>query len=144
MSKKRPVVGVGAVIFRGDRVLMVQRANEPGRGNWSIPGGHLEWGERAEDAAVREVREETGISCDIKGLVGHVDGFGPMDEGAVSYHYVLLDFWGEWLSGDAVAADDALQVCWMTINEVEVCKGWPETRRIIREAIELRALVRFT
>jgi 8-oxo-dGTP diphosphatase len=141
MTTKRPVVGVGAVIFRGDRVLMIQRGNEPGKGNWAIPGGHLEWGERAEDAAVREVLEETGVTCRIRGFVAHVDGTGPVVDGEISYHYVLLDFWGEWESGDVVAADDALQACWLTPDEIDDCKGWPETRRIIREAFELRKAI---
>ena len=139
MTQKRPVVGVGAVIFREDKVLMVQRGNEPGRGNWSIPGGHLEWGERAADAAQREVMEETGVDCVIEGLVGHVDGLGPTDKGEAAYHYVLIDFWGEWLSGEPVPADDALQAEWLTMDEIDQRKGWPETHDIIRQAFRLRA-----
>jgi len=139
MTDRSPVVSVGAVIFKGDQVLMVQRGNEPGRGNWSIPGGHLEWGERAVDAARREVAEETGIDCEIRGFVTHVDGMGPMRDGAVTYHYVLLDFWGEWRAGDPVAADDALQARWLTLTEAEAMPGWPETLNVIRKAFAIRA-----
>lgn len=139
MTQKRPVIGVGAVIFKDERVLMVQRGNEPGRGNWSIPGGHLEWGELAHEAARREVIEETGVDCRIEGFVAHVDGLGPMTDAEVSYHYVLLDFWGEWCAGEPVPADDALQAQWLTLGEIDRLKGWPETREIIRMAFECRA-----
>ncbi len=138
MEKRRPVIGVGAVIFRGNQVLMIQRGNEPGRGNWSIPGGHLEWGERAEDAARREVVEETGVICSIEGFVAHVDGMGPPEDGTPAYHYVLLDFWGEWQAGDPEPADDALQACWLSLDDIDKREGWPETRAIIREAFRIR------
>lgn len=117
---------------------MIQRGNPPGTGNWALPGGHLEWGEAAADAARREVAEETGINCRIEGFVEHVDAVGPPEDGAASYHYVLLDFWGEWVDGDVVAGDDARDAAWLTFDEIEARTGWPETRRVIQHAIRLR------
>lgn len=141
MEAKRPLVGVGSVILRGDRVLMIQRGNDPGAGKWALPGGHLEWGEKAEEAARREVAEETGVDCAIRGFVGHVDGLGPVADGEVSYHFLLLHFWGEWRSGQAEARDDARDAAWLTMDEVDRRAGWPETPGIIRRAFRLRAQV---
>lgn len=135
----RPFVGVGAVIFRDDRVLLIQRGKAPRIGQWSLPGGMQETGETVREAAAREVMEETSIEAEIRGLIDVVDSIQHDDEGRVRLHYTLVDVWGEWRAGDPVAGDDAMAAAWRALPEIEGLRLWSETVRIIREAMKLRA-----
>lgn len=130
-----PVPCAGVVCLRGDEVLLVRRGRPPLQGEWSLPGGRIEPGERAIDAALRELREETGIEAEITGLLDVVDGIFP-DAGR---HYVLVDYAARWLSGEPVAADDAAEARFVSLGEVEAMVGWAQTRRVIRLAVEARA-----
>ena len=136
---ERPFVGVGAVIFRGERVLLIQRGKPPRVGQWSLPGGVQEVGETVREAAVREVMEETSIEAEIKGLVDVVDSIQHDEQGRVRLHYTLVDVWGEWRSGEPVAGDDAMGAAWRTLPEIEGLGLWSETLRIIAEALKLRS-----
>ena len=84
-----PQVGVGAIVIEGDNILLVKRANEPGKDKWSVPGGHLKLGESLYEAAVRELREETGIEGEAIGII-NIDEYVEYD-GKIRYHYVLID-----------------------------------------------------
>ncbi len=138
MSEQRPLIGVGAAIFKDGDVLLIQRGKPPGVGRWSVPGGHLEWGEHMVDCAAREVAEETGIACEIMGFTGCYDALGPVADGKVSYHFVLLNYWGQWRSGDPAAADDAMDARWVHVDEMGDYDMWPETRDMVRKAAQLR------
>jgi len=83
--------------------------------------------------------EETGVTCRIGGLIDVVDGINRDRQGTLIYHYTLIDMWGEWQAGEAVAASDAMAACFMPLTDVETLKLWPETRRIIAMAQDLRA-----
>jgi ADP-ribose pyrophosphatase YjhB (NUDIX family) len=107
----RPLVGVGVVVIDDDRILLVQRAGDPGRGLWAVPGGKVRFGESLRDAARREVEEETGLDVDI----GDVVWVGEVVEG--EYHIVLVDFAGSVRSGDLAAGDDADDVRWVSLDE---------------------------
>ncbi len=87
-----PLVGIGAIIIEGDRVVLVKRAHPPIQGHWSIPGGVLEVGEMVREAAVREAREETGLIVEPGELLGVYDRILRDPEQRVQYHYVLIDF----------------------------------------------------
>jgi len=126
-----PIPAVGVVCRRGDTVLLVRRGRPPRQGEWSLPGGRIEPGERAVDAALRELREETGVEAEITGLIDVVDGLFP-DAGR---HYVLIDYAARWLSGEPVAGDDAAEARFVDLDAVEALVDWSETRRIIRMAI---------
>jgi len=89
---KSPLVGVGAVIQRDGKVLLIRRAYAPGKGLWSIPGGLVELGEGIRDAAKREVEEETGITVELGELVDVIDNIVRDEAGKVKFHYVLVDF----------------------------------------------------
>ena len=88
---KRPVVGVGAIILEGDKILLEKRKNMPSKGKWSVPGGLVELGESVENAVVREVKEETGLDVYAPRLVDVVTYVSMGERGAVMYHYVIID-----------------------------------------------------
>jgi 8-oxo-dGTP diphosphatase len=129
-----PVPAVGVVCLRGDSVLLIRRGTPPRQGEWSLPGGRIEPGERAVEAALRELREETGVEAEITCLIDVVDGLFP-DAGR---HYVLIDYAARWLSGEPVAGDDAAEARFVALDEVEALIDWSETRRIIRMAAAAR------
>ena len=125
-----PIPAVGVVCLRGDQVLLVRRGRPPLEGEWSLPGGRIEPGERAVETALRELREETGVEAMITGLVDVVDGIFP----EAGRHYVLIDFAARWLSGEPVAGDDAVEAAFCPLDQVAARVGWDETRRIIAAA----------
>jgi len=108
----RPIVGVGVLIEEDGRYLLVKRAAEPDAGLWSIPGGLIEVGEKAADAAVREALEETGLSVEIMNRVDVVDKIVRDDDGDVRYHFIIIDFLARPLSGEMRPMDDALDAAW--------------------------------
>jgi len=108
----RPIVGVGVLIEVDGRYLLVKRAAEPDAGLWSIPGGLIEVGEKAADAAVREALEETGLSVEIMNRVDVVDKIVRDDDGDVRYHFIIIDFLARPLSREMRPMDDALDAAW--------------------------------
>ncbi|MGZ9100363.1 MAG: NUDIX hydrolase [Brevundimonas sp.] len=129
-----PVPAVGVVCLRGETVLLIRRGRPPRLGEWSLPGGRIEPGERAVDGALRELREETGVEAEITGLIDVVDGLFP----EAGLHYVLIDYAAKWLAGEPVAGDDALEARFVALEEVEALIDWSETRRIIALAAARR------
>ncbi|MHA1597152.1 MAG: NUDIX hydrolase [Alphaproteobacteria bacterium] len=126
---ERPVVGVGTVVWKDGRVLMIRRGNAPGRGQWSIPGGKQEYGETTEAAAVREVREETGVGCELRGLIGVYDAI--TDAG----HFTLINYAACWLDGTASPGGDALDARFMTIAEIDTLDIWAQVRAAIEASM---------
>jgi 8-oxo-dGTP diphosphatase len=114
----RPIVGVLAVVVRGDRVLVVRRANPPMPGRWGFPGGVLELGETVAQGAMRELAEETGVEAEAGGPLTVIDTIDRDEEGRVRYHYTLVAMIGHWQSGEGVAGDDADEVAWLTRAEI--------------------------
>ena len=135
----RPVVGVGAVVWRGSRLLLIRRGRAPLRGVWSLPGGRQGWGETVEAALRREVREETALELGPLTFVAVVDLLTPAAEGRPALHFTLLDYTAEALAGEAVAGDDAEAVAWFDMAEVARLDLWSETRAVIHRAAEVRA-----
>ncbi|MEL7027866.1 MAG: NUDIX hydrolase [Pseudomonadota bacterium] len=126
-------VGVGVVVWKADRVLLIRRAQAPLQGEWSIPGGRVETGERLQDAALRELREETAIEADLLGLVDVVDTIEPAAP-ETHRHLVLIDYAARWRAGEAQAGDDASEVAWLTLEDAFARLRWSETRRILEDS----------
>lgn len=113
----RPRIAVGGVVIRGERVLLVRRGKQPSEGEWAIPGGSVELGETLQEAVAREILEETGISIRVGEPVHVFDDVRRDEAGRVRFHYVILDFEGEFLSGEVKAADDAWDARWVSQDE---------------------------
>jgi 8-oxo-dGTP diphosphatase len=131
-----PFVGVGAIIIRDSRVVLVRRAHPPIQGQWSIPGGVLEVGELVRDAAVREAREETGLIVEPSDLLGVYDRVlydrALYDnEKRVQYHYVLVDFLCRPVGGELRAASDAAEVGWFMREELPALELAEDTQDVI-------------
>lgn len=134
-----PVVGVGAVVWKDDRILLIRRGHPPRQGSWSLPGGRQKLGETVDEAALREIREETGVAIRILDIAGVVDLIEWVD-GAIDYHYTVIDVVAEWTAGEAVAGDDAAAVTWATLDDLPTYELTPK----MLEIIALAALKRRT
>lgn len=133
------VVGVGAVIFRDDEVLLIQRGKAPFLGAWSIPGGRLQFGEALEAAVLREVREETGVEARLSGFLGVYEVLPKAtSEDGFPGHIVIVDYYGEWLSGAPRAGDDAAAAGFFPLATALGMVSWDETRAAIEKAVCLR------
>jgi len=126
-----PLVGVGAIIIEGDRVVLVKRAHPPLQAEWSIPGGVLEVGELVREAAIREAREETGLTVEPGELLGVYDRVLRNSEKRVQYHYVLIDFLCRRVAGELAAASDAADVRWFSREELLALKMAEDTVEVI-------------
>ena len=113
------MVGVGAVVVRDGRALIVRRAHEPRKGEWSLPGGLLDLGESLAEAARREVKEETGLDVELGPIIETFDRVHRDDQGRIRYHFVIVDFVCWSATGEAVAGSDAEAVAWVTAAEID-------------------------
>ena len=132
---EHPIIGVGAVIVHGDRVLLVRRATEPLRGEWSVPGGMLELGEKLRDGTAREALEETGLRVEVGDVLDVFDSIFPDAEGRTQYHFVLVDFLCSVISGEAVAGSDVSEVKWVTLAELGDLRLRPSISGVVSKAL---------
>jgi 8-oxo-dGTP diphosphatase len=128
-----PVVAVGAIVQRDGALLLVQRAREPARGKWSVPGGRVQFGEALAEAVVREVREETGLAVRVERFAGWAEGTG---SAPAPYHHVILDFFVTEAEpgAPAHAGDDASDLRWVPMSElgtVDLVDGLAEFLRSV-------------
>ncbi len=130
-----PLVGVGVVVLNEQgEVLLVKRGRPPRARQWSLPGGLIDLGERLADAARREVQEECAIEIELGDLI---TAFEPIEwdaDGRVEYHYVVIDYWARYLSGEAQAQDDAAAVLWCSIADLATLNLRDETQAVILKA----------
>jgi 8-oxo-dGTP diphosphatase len=139
-----PRVAVGAVVLDGDRVLLVRRGAPPSEGKWSIPGGLIRLGERIEDAVLREVQEECGLSIRVLGLCGVLDRIvpgAPSDSAAsvpIRYHYIIIDYAATPAGGSLRAGSDAADARWVPIDELPNYETTDGLVAMINRAVKLR------
>jgi len=127
----RPYLGVSVAVWRDDEVLLVQRGRAPYAGYWSFPGGGVSLGERLEDAARREVREETGLDIAISRQIDWAEIIARDGGGRVERHYVLIVFAGRPVSGGVRAGDDAAAARFVAVSEFSRLNLTEDTRRIL-------------
>lgn len=127
-----PRLGVGAIVRHQDAVLLVKRAKPPYAGEWAIPGGKVAAGETLAEAAEREIREETGVTVRAGELAYHFEYIERDELGALRYHYVVLDYYADYLAGEPNAADDALEARWVALDALDALRLNPITLKALR------------
>ncbi|GLQ05374.1 NUDIX hydrolase [Sneathiella chinensis] len=127
-----PVVGVSAAIWRDEECLLIRRGKEPLKHAWSLPGGRQEFGETVEQTIHREILEETGLRIELLGLAGVTDLILPNAEGQTECHYTLINYVARALPGTAQAGDDALEIRWIRMEDLDQICLWEKTAEIIR------------
>jgi 8-oxo-dGTP diphosphatase len=135
---KRPLVGVGAILLRRDRILMAQRGKEPLKGWWSLPGGALETGESLHDAVCREVREETGLEVRPLGVLEIFERIMRDAGGTPEYHYVLIDYVCRIIGGDLCPGDDVCNIEWVRRRDLQRLRITEGTLAVIEKAFRER------
>jgi 8-oxo-dGTP diphosphatase len=135
----RPFVGIGIVVIKGDRVLLCRRGKPPNVGTWTLPGGAQDLGETVETGARRELLEETGLTVGALHFCAHVDVVREDHDGRVRFHYTILDFAAQWVSGEPVAGSDVSEVEWAPLDALQPYDLWSEAHRVIGIARRLVA-----
>jgi ADP-ribose pyrophosphatase YjhB (NUDIX family) len=133
----RPLLGVGAVVFRDDTVLLIERGQPPLEGYWTLPGGMVEVGERLETAVAREVLEETGLHVRPTAVAEIFQRIMYDADGRTEYHYVIIDYICELEGGTLAAASDVAAAAWVPVNELDKWKMAPGTPPVIARALEM-------
>jgi 8-oxo-dGTP diphosphatase len=130
----RPVVGVGGVVVQDGRALIVKRAHEPRKGEWSLPGGTVELGETLVEAVKREIREETGLDVEVGEVVEVFDRVHRLED-RIRYHFVIIDYLCHPIGGTLQAGDDAEDVAWVSSYEIERYGVNEFATRVIRRGL---------
>jgi 8-oxo-dGTP diphosphatase len=133
----RPIVGIGIVVIKGNAVLLVRRGKPPNIGAWTLPGGAQELGETTEDAARRELLEETGIEVGKLHFAATVDNIRHDETGRVHFHYTIIDFAARWVAGEPVADTDVTEAVWAPLDALDDYGLWSEAHRVIAIARRL-------
>ena len=132
---KRPLLGVGAVVLRGDKVLLVCRAQEPCKGEWTFPGGLVELGETLRQAAVRETYEETGVRIRAGEVLEVVDSLVKGSGARLRFHYSIVDVVCRYISGSPRPGDDVSEVAWVPIKQALKMPLAGVTAKVLRIAL---------
>lgn len=130
---RQPRVAVGAVVFHDERVLLVRRGRPPAECIWAIPGGNVQLGESLQQAAEREILEETGICIRAGAPVFVFDLLERDAGGRIRFHYVIVDLAAEYVSGDIAAGDDALDARWVPAGRLSAMNLSRQTRRLLKD-----------
>ena len=136
---EHPLIGVGAVIVSNGRALLVRRDSEPLRGEWSVPGGLLELGEKLRDGVRREALEETGLEVEPGEVLDVFDSIFVDPLGRTQYHYVLIDYLCRPVAGEARAGSDVSDVRWVGLEALTAMGLRATIEQVVRKGIERAA-----
>lgn len=131
-----PRAAVGAVIFKDDSVLLVKRKNPPAKGMWAVPGGKIKFGEHLQNAVEREVFEETGLVIKATEPVYAFDYIERESNGKIQFHYVIIDFLADYISGEIKANADALDARWVKRDEIRLLNLNKTSSKLLKERFE--------
>jgi ADP-ribose pyrophosphatase YjhB (NUDIX family) len=134
----RPQLAASAVIFRDNRFLVVRRANAPGRGLYSVPGGRVEHGETLHQAVAREVREETALAINIVGFAGWREVLPDPAAGRAG-HYLVISFAARWRAGEVILNEELDDFRWITPDELDALRTTQGLAEIVDAARRLIA-----
>ena len=115
----QPVVGIGSIIVREGKIVLIKRGNEPSKGKWTIPGGLVELGESPEQTVIRETKEEISLDVENPTLIDVVNYVDSDNKGKLKYHYIIIDYFVHVKNGTAQASSDAVDLRWVPFDEVE-------------------------
>lgn len=132
---EQPIIGVGAVIVDAGRVLLVRRATEPLKGEWSVPGGMLELGETLHAGVVRETLEETGVAVEPGEVLDVFDSIFTDALGRTEYHYVLIDYLCRRIAGEAIAGSDVSDARWVSAEALTAMDLRPTIEQVVRKGL---------
>lgn len=133
-----PQVAVGAVVIKEMQILLVKRSKEPSKGDWAIPGGSVKLGETLQEAAEREMKEETGLMIKAKDPIYSFDLIERDEKGQIRFHYVIIDLVGDFISGEPSPSDDAIDARWFTAKGLEDVKVNERTKDLLRQIAFIR------
>ncbi|WEU41009.1 MAG: NUDIX hydrolase [Candidatus Odinarchaeum yellowstonii] len=131
----QPVIGVGVVIMKDERILLVKRRNEPGKGKWAIPGGVVQVGERLESAAIREIKEETNLKVTLGDVAGVFDYIEYDERGAIKFHYIIIDFFANSVEGTPQPSSDVEDLTWIDFKEAHRYELTSSTKKLIQKIL---------
>ena len=135
---ERPIVSVGACVFRDNRVLLIKRGTPPSLGKWSVPGGMIELGETIQETAKREIEEECDIEIRPDRVLNVENHIVPDENGRTKYHYAVIYLLADYVSGEPRAGSDAVDVRWAESKELDGLDMNPVVRKNMLEAFRLK------
>jgi 8-oxo-dGTP diphosphatase len=135
--RQGPVLAASIAVFRSGKVLLAQRGRGALAGLWSLPGGHVRFGERLDDAALRELREEVGVEAEIIGFNRFLEVLSPATHTQPAWHYVIASFAGLWQAGEAETSPEARAVGWFNPDQIDGMATTPGLAAVILSAAKL-------
>jgi ADP-ribose pyrophosphatase YjhB (NUDIX family) len=133
-----PYLGVGAVVFNKDQILLIKRGQEPSFGKWTIPGGLIELGESLVDGVKREIFEECNIQIKVYKQIDIFEYIEHDDSNKIKYHYIIIDYLADYLEGNLTAKSDILEAKWCTKSEFSHLDVIDTTRQVVEKALKLK------
>jgi ADP-ribose pyrophosphatase len=134
----KPEVAVGALILKNQKVLLVKRNQSPAKGLWALPGGKVNLGETLQQAAMREILEETGVTIIPGQPIYTFENIQRDENGEVQFHYVIVDLIAEFTEGELKAGDDAADVGWFLVDDLEEIQVNKTTKELVVKYLQPR------
>jgi ADP-ribose pyrophosphatase len=135
----QPQVAVGAVVFKNHQILLIRRGKPPALNQWAIPGGRVQLGETLQQAAEREILEETGIIIRAGNPIYTFEVIQRDADKRVEFHYVIVDLLAEYIGGEPAANDDALDARWLSSGQLHILDVNTTTRRLLKRQFSFGA-----